>query len=145
MASCLHPARRADGWHQYHAATLPLELFRKETEAYLYNLGNREPAIYVVLREVEEDGAPHPIEVHLVTASPFEAQDYLDSGEDVVEPVAMPDDVRAWIERFVEEHHEEEKFFKRRPEKMDLDEHKFGQEPLVELRRRMQNGSTGNG
>lgn len=136
---------RGDGWTQFHAATVPLELFRKETEAYLYNLGNREPAIYIIMREAEEEKAPSPVDVHLVTASPYEAQDYLDSGEDLVEVVAMPKDVMEWIEHFVEEHHEEEKFFKRRPEKMNIEEYKFGQEPIAEVRKRMRNGSAGNG
>ncbi len=29
---------RGEGWVQYHAATLPLEIFRKETEGYKHNL-----------------------------------------------------------------------------------------------------------
>ena len=136
---------QGDGWVQYHAATLPLELFRKETSAYLYNLGNREPVIYVVMREAEEDDAPNPVDVHLVTASPFEAQDYLDTGEDLVDSVDMPEDILKWIKGFVEEHHEEEEFYKRRQVKENLKEHKFGQEPILELRKRMQNGSAGNG
>lgn len=128
--------RRGEGWVQYHAATLPLELFRKETEAYKYNLAGREPVVYVVLAEDEEAGE-FPFQVHLVTASPYEAQDYLDSGEEIVEPILMPEGVVAWISTFVEEHHKDEKFKKRKRDEVDLEEHKFGSEPIVVVRERM--------
>ena len=39
-----------------------------------------QPAIYVVLERRDEGSAPCP---KLATASPFEAQDYLDAGEDI--------------------------------------------------------------
>ena len=79
----------------------------------------------------------HPFEVHLVTASPYEAADYLDSGEQIVEPVRMPEPVLALISEFIDEHHFEEKFKKRKRSEVKLQEHKFGQEPIVELRKRM--------
>lgn len=101
------------GWTQYHAATLPLELHRKETEAYRTNLSDEPPVIYVVLRETEEDGA-WDFEPFLVTASPFDAQDYLDSGDDIVEGVPMPDGVVAWVQAFVDKHHVDEPFIKRK-------------------------------
>ena len=37
--------RRGEGWIQYYAATLALELHRKETEAYRENLATEQPAI----------------------------------------------------------------------------------------------------
>ena len=128
--------RRGQGWVEYHAATLPLELFRKETEAYKYNLEGQEPVLYVVLAEDDEE-TDFPYGVHLVTASPFEAQDYLDSGEEIVEPIAMPEPVAAWVNAFIEEHHVEQTFKKRRRDEVDLEEHTFGQEPLVVVRERM--------
>ncbi len=129
--------QRGPGWVHYHAATVPLELFRKETSAYQVNLQNREPVIYVVLRDNEDEEADYPIKVHLVTASPFEAQDYLDSGEDLVETIDMPDEIMVWLEGFVEEHHVEEKFYKRKNDRINVDEHKFGQEPIFVTRERM--------
>ncbi|RMF02916.1 MAG: DUF3305 domain-containing protein [Alphaproteobacteria bacterium] len=132
--------RQGEGWVHYHAGTVSLELYRKETEAYKFNLEGREPVLYVVLAEEEDeeegdDAAPY--QVHLVTASPFEAQDYLDSGEEIVEPVPMPEPIIAWIQGFIDEHHQEEKFKKRRRDEVDLEEHKFGQEPIVVVRERM--------
>lgn len=133
---------RGDGWVHYYAATLPLELFAKETEAYKHNLESGQPALYIVLTEADEDGpADFPYEVHLVTASPFEAQDYLDSGEEIVEPVEMPKGVALWIGGFVEAHHVERTFRKRRRDEVKVEEHKFGQEPIFETRQRLrQNG-----
>ena len=47
--------QRGEGWVHYHAATVPLELFRKEAEAYKYNLEGREPAIFVILTDEDDD------------------------------------------------------------------------------------------
>lgn len=104
---------------EYHAATLPLTLYSSDTEAYLTGLSDTPPAIYVVLRAGENPQAPY--DVLLVTASPFEGQDYADNGEDVVEKVAMPSGLIAWIEEFIEDHHEEEVFIKRRRDKARVD------------------------
>ena len=60
--------REEDGAVEYHAATVPLELFRTDTEAYLTALSERMPSLYVVLRQSETPR--HPMEVLLVTASP---------------------------------------------------------------------------
>lgn len=97
---------------EYHAATLPLEVHRTETEAYRVALSNEPPVCFVVLRP-EEEGGVHPYKVHAVTASAFEAQDYTDSGEELVEPVPMPPALIAWLSAFVERHHEDEVFVKR--------------------------------
>src|SRR5206468_9124559 len=78
----------------YHAATLPIELFRSETEGYRYNLSQEQPRVYVVLRFSESDGEPRPF---LVTMCPYEAQDYSESGSDIVDGVLAPDAVLAWV------------------------------------------------
>lgn len=103
---------------EFHAATVPLELFRTDTEAYLHGLSAKTPAIYVVMR----DGGPdRPLGVTLVTASPYEAQDYADTGEELVEKVPMTEGLIAWIRDFVELHHEDETFIKRRRDKQRVD------------------------
>ena len=112
---------RGKGYVRFHAATLPLELFRKETEAYRYNLSNDPPRIYVVVREEEDGDDEHNMRPFLVTASPYEAQDYLDSGEEIVEGVTMPEGVVAWVQAFVDRHHEDEPFRKRRRRRHDDD------------------------
>ena len=112
--------RREGETVEYHAATVKLELHGAETEAYLHGLNSQVPSIYVVLREVEGD-RDCPWEVLLATASPYEAQDYTDSGDDLVEKVPMPPGLRAWVEDFVEEFHEEEEFVKRKRDKKRVD------------------------
>ena len=120
---------------EYHAATVTLELHGAETEAYLHGLQSREPSIYVVLREIEDDVERDcPWEVLLATASPYEAQDYTDSGDDLVEKVPMPTGLRAWVEAFVDEFHEEEEFIKRKRDKkrVDLREDGIGDARIVQ-------------
>ena len=110
--------REEDGATEFHAATCPLELHGAETEAYLHGLSTKVPSIYVVLRQSQQK--ERPLDVLLVTASPYEAQDYADSGEEIVEKVPMPDGLVAWVRDFVEAHHEEEEFKKRRRDKTDI-------------------------
>lgn len=104
---------------EYHAATLPLTLWADETEAYLVNLNDNPPSIYLVLRT--DDGDDAPIRPVLVTASPFEGQDYADTGEEIVEKIAMPGGLIAWVRDFTLEHHEEEIFVKRKRDKKRVD------------------------
>lgn len=104
---------------EYHAATLDLELFGTDTEAYRQGLSTREPAIYVIMRDAADD--KKPLDILLVTASPFEAQDYADTGEEIVEKVAMPPALAAWIGDFIEQHHQEEVFVKRQRDKSRVD------------------------
>jgi hypothetical protein len=122
----------------FFAGSFPVELHRKETPAYLVNLANETPVVYIVLSEADDDDddAPLPMRVEMVTVSPFEAQDFLDSGEEIVEPLAMPEPLAAWLERFVATHHEEEVFIKRKRDKVDVLAEKFGQEPIDQVRRR---------
>ena len=129
--------QRGPGYEHYHAATLPLELHRKETTGYTVNLTNGVPSIYVVLREKPAGDQP-PIEVHLVTASPFDVQAYGATAEEIVGRVAMPDELIELVAAFVETHHVDETFRKRkRQPHLIEDEHQFGQEPVHLLRDRM--------
>lgn len=97
----------------YHAATVTLELHRAETEAYLVALNGRPAAVYVILHPnpAAPEGRPDVVKV---TASAYEAQDYGDNGEDIVEPVALPEGLEAWIGDFCHRHHAEEDFVKRK-------------------------------
>jgi len=126
---------RGEGATQYLTTRAQLELFRKETEAYIANIESNDPALFVVLRESETDDAP--VEVHLVTASPFEAQDYMDSSEETVDRVAMPEAVVEMVEAFIAQHHVEEKFRKRKRDEVDISQEKFGKEPIHRVRERM--------
>jgi len=95
---------------QFHAATVTMELHRAEAEAYRTALAMTPPGVFVVLRTCE---GPHGVRVHAVTASPFEAQDYGDTGDEIVEPVAMPQGLVAFVRDFCAAHHRGTPFVKR--------------------------------
>lgn len=122
----------------YHAATLPLELHRKETAAYQVNLETGAPAVYVVLRSDPGAASERPVSVHLVTASPHDAQAYCESGIETIELVPMPGPLVEAVREFVAVHHVEQPFVKRQREKYVIEgEHRFGQEPIFVLREKM--------
>ena len=106
---------------EYHAATVPLEFWAADVEAYRVGLAARTPAVYVVMRRTAEADAPRELEVVLATASPYEAQDYMDSGEEIVDQAPMPEGLAAVVRGFIERHHEEEPFVKRRRDKRRVD------------------------
>jgi hypothetical protein len=116
-----------DDYTRYHAGSLPVALYRKETEAYRVNLTQEPPRVFIVMRKVSEEGeAEQEVYPILATASPYEAQDYLDSGEEIVEGVAMPDALIAFVSQFVGEHHVDEPFYKRKRKRYDPNDVGFG-------------------
>lgn len=121
-----------DDFQQYHVGTLMLNLHHKDTEALRLNLMLPEPELYVVLREDEEKRGDFPFIPYMVTASSYDAQDFTDAGDDLIEKVAMPDAVAAFIQAFVEEHHIEEEFKKRRRDRLNTEEQKFGKTPIFQ-------------
>ena len=127
---------RGDGWVRYHMGSSILELHRKETEAYRVNLSNDPPMVYVVLRTTDDADEPHELELFLVTASAYDAQDYLDSGEDIVEAVVMPGDMVAWVQAFIDTHHVDEPFRKRKRKRYDPDAVGFGRPAPADQRRK---------
>ena len=107
---------------EYHADTVTLELHGADTEAYLHELCAKTPSLYIVLRDDGSgDTTECPLSVLLVTASPYEAQDYADSGEEIIEKVPMTPALHTWVESFVEEFHEHEVFIKRKRDKHRVD------------------------
>lgn len=113
--------RREGDAVEFHAGTAEMELWRTDTEAYLVAISNDPPSVYVVMRESEDPASPHALELVGVTASPYEAQDHTDTGEEIVEPVPAPEGLVAWIREFVQRHHVEEQFVKRRRDKHRID------------------------
>ncbi len=103
-------------WTHFLAGNLNLELHSGETEGYRVNLSNRPPVVYVVLSTDDED-CEEEVSPFLVTACPFEAEGYVESGETIVESVAMPEEILAWVGRFIEEHHVDVPFQKRKQKK----------------------------
>jgi hypothetical protein len=115
-----------------------------ETEAYVHNLDSAQPALFVVMRRDEEDVSPLPYIIHAVTFSPYEAQDYQDSAEDIVERVAIPPGIALELIQFVNQHHVEQQFRKRKRTEAEPPDEQFGQEPVFERGRKHRRGA-GNG
>ena len=112
--------KEGDGWEQYLAGTLTIEIHRTDTEAYLDCLSANPPRVFVVLQEDLE--GPHDVRPFLATVSTYEAQDYADAGDNIVEGVAMPDSIIAWVRKFIHAHHVEEPFRKRRLRRSNEDD-----------------------
>ena len=110
--------QHGDGWVQYHAGTLELELFRGETDGYRTNLSNPQPYVYIVMTPGEAPGEPE-IMPFIATVSPHEAEGYTEDSEQIVEGVPMPPDLVAWVSEFIEKYHVKVPFKKRKREPYD--------------------------
>lgn len=108
----------------------------KETDAYVHNFDSSVPAVYVVMRRDDEGEHPLPVFVHVVTVSPYEALDYADSAEEIVERVGMPIGIAKQVMDFTEAHHVEEEFHKRKRVDFRPEKPKFGKEPIFLERNR---------
>jgi hypothetical protein len=96
---------------RFYAGPAQIRLHPTETPNYRDNLATGHPSLWVVLRET---GSEPPYSVFLVTADPSEGEAMTEAGNDIVEPVPMPDPVREAVEAFVAEHHVEREFVKRK-------------------------------
>jgi len=105
----------------YHAGTVAMELFRADVESYLVSLNMTVPSVWVILDRDESHRSPSGWFVSTITASAFEAQEALGSGESIVEAVPIPESLAAWIDEFIQMHYIEEPFKKRRRDKHRVD------------------------
>ncbi len=94
----------------YYAGAAEIALYRTETAQYRDNLASGVPSLWVALRPTGSDPA---FEILAVTADPAEGESFTQTGDDLVEAVAMPVAVRDVLEAFVAEHHVERPFGKR--------------------------------
>lgn len=106
----------------YHARTLSLDLYRSDVEAYRVALSMDIPSAFVIMDEDESGESPGGWGVSDVTLSPYEAQDLLDSGFSLVEPVPIPPVVISWAQQFVDHHFVEEPFKKRKRDRLNVDQ-----------------------
>ncbi len=109
-------------WTRFHAGTLSLSFFRRETEGYKVNLSQQQPRVFVVMRTGYDMGCAHETLPFHVTVCPYEAQDYLDSGDELVEAVPMPQGLIALVQDYVDRHHKDEPFYKRKRKKHKVDD-----------------------
>ncbi len=84
-------------------------LQRSEAEGYFHNVSTAAPNVFVLWRMELERAVPH-----YVTVSYDEASRWMDGGAQV-DPVAMPEAMRAWLRAFVAEHYRPEPKKRLRP------------------------------
>ena len=99
---------------RYYAGAWPLTLHPASTGQYRDNLASGRPSLWVVMRPT---GREPPVEIVAVTADTSEGEGYTETGTNVVETVAMPDEVAAIVAEFIAEHHVERVFEKRQRDK----------------------------
>jgi hypothetical protein len=105
----------AGGRTSFYAGSANVEFYRTETSHYRENLA-ADAQLWVVLRPTEVEPA---YEVAAVTADPFEGEGYTEAGNNIVEPVPMPEAIRVTLEAFIAEHHVERTFYKRKRDRAD--------------------------
>jgi hypothetical protein len=103
---------------RFYAGSAELGLYRADTSHYRDNLATGSPGLWVVLRPT---GGEPPFAIAAVTANPSEGEAFTESGTDLVEPVPMPELVIALVDAFVDEHHVEHGFTKRKRNRADPD------------------------
>ena len=96
----------------YYAGDFAITLYSGETAHYRDNLIAK-PSLWVSMRPDVSTG------VMIVTADPYEGEALAGDIGFVVEAVPMPDAIREWIHGFIEMHHVEQVFEKRKRKRAD--------------------------
>lgn len=115
------PMREDGNVMEYLAGVADLTLYRSDVEAYKVSLNMESPSLWVILVPDPIGASPSDWVVGAVTASAYEAQDALDSGENLVEAVPMSEGLAAWVAEFVDLHYDEEPFQKRQRDRARVD------------------------
>jgi hypothetical protein len=95
----------------FYMGAAEIELYRTETDHYRANLASGAPLVWVALRPT---GGVPAYDLFAVTADPSEGESFTQSGEDIVDAVAMPAAVQQIVEAFVAEHHVEQPIYRRK-------------------------------
>lgn len=104
-----------------------LSLYASDCEAYAYNLNSAQPSLFVVFELGQQNAQPTE---PFVTASPFEAEDYLESDSSIVERFDMPEQCTALVAQFLDFHYVDKPFVKRKRQIEDSNSQKFGKQPI---------------
>lgn len=103
---------------RYYAGAFRLEFFASETGMYRDNLHSGQPSLWVSLRP---SSTPPGIALHFVTADPAEAEALTEPGTDIIDAVPMPAEIQKRLAAFVEAHHVERPFVKRKRDRADIE------------------------
>ena len=105
-----------EGWARCYAGAAEVALFASDTDNYKHNLDGPRPAAFVILRR---DGGEPGLRLLGVTLDPGEIDAHSDAGDDLIEALPLPPSLAAWLRDFVERHHVERPFHKRRRDRAD--------------------------
>lgn len=86
-----------------------------ETAHYRDNLASGRPSVWIALREAEDGSWV----VAGATVDPYEGEAFVDVVTDRVEAVPMPHDIAVELQAFIELHHVEHPFHKRKRDRAD--------------------------
>lgn len=111
------PLGEAADVERFFAGTTAIAARSGDTNGYKDNLEAPAPAVWVVLRK--GGGGPFGWSLLLATVDPSEAQAHAECGDDLLEAVPMPPEVREWLAAFVAGHHVERCQWKRRRDRVD--------------------------
>lgn len=100
---------------RWYLGPVELTFHSGETSHYRDNLASGRPAVWVALRE-GEDGAWR---VAAATIDPYEGEAFVDVVTDKVEAVPMPHEVAVELQAFVDAHHVDQPFYKRKRDRKD--------------------------
>lgn len=101
---------------RYYAGVYELEFFGSDTTMYRENLRSQRPSLWVALRQTD---TPPGVALQLVTADPSDAESLTETGTDIIEAVPMPAEIQQQLAAFVEAHHVERPFVKRKRSEAD--------------------------
>lgn len=101
---------------RFFAGSFLLEIFETDTGEYRDNILSGRPSLWVALGSSDD---PPGVAIRAVTANPAEGEALTEPGTDIIEAVAMPPAIQARLTAFVEAHHVERPFVKRKRDRAD--------------------------
>lgn len=104
---------------RYFLGAADLFFHAGETANYLENLRSGTPKLWVIMRA---DDVEHTVSLVAVTVDPAEGEGYAQAPSNLVDAVPMLPIIAALLEGFVRKHHVEREFFKRKRERVDLEQ-----------------------
>ncbi len=108
--------REEDGREVWFAGTATVTLHRTDTPNYRENLHAAAPRIWVLLRPLGDS-----VELAAVTVDPGEAEIFTEGPHDILEALPLPPGIAVLLASFVEQHHVERQFHKRKRDRQDTD------------------------
>ena len=102
------------GVEAYYLGSAVADMHLRATGHYRDNLAAASPSVWVVLRPVGDE-----VELVSVTIDPYEGEALVENFGDIVEAVAMPAEILARVQAFIDAFHVEQQFFKRKRDRAD--------------------------